>query len=162
LAGIFFGNLLVGCDAFSSWMLDCSLKRKKNSGAIRGGASHDSSTSESHTNHLNTREEADGASPHSNEPRPAETWKREKAGGQLKRVIFPAKEYTGSSGTHPSREIICADALKWMEGVERLPGSLFTSLPDLSELDMIVSLHATMPSRPPPSIPLLGGRVAIP
>ena len=36
------------------------------------------------------------------------------------------------------REIVCAEAVAWMEGFDVLPGSVFTSLPDLIELQMEV------------------------
>lgn len=71
----------------------------------------------------------------------SEHWQRTKANALQRRELFPPYDYSGCDGseTSPKRNIICADALRWLEDQVVLPGSVFTSMPDLSEIDMIVS-----------------------
>ena len=74
-----------------------------------------------------------------------EPWQRTKASALLRKSLFPPHDYSGcdGSGNEPSRRIVCADALDWLEAQEVLPGAIFTSMPDLSEIDMIVSALAS-------------------
>eukprot|EP00960_Hanusia_phi_P014612 431706-Hanusia_phi.AAC.1 len=70
----------------------------------------------------------------------AEVWRKRNlkteavsAGRNVKSLFFPPHNF---SSDHCERTVICRDAVKWLEEQEILAGSAFTSLPDISELDM--------------------------
>lgn len=69
-------------------------------------------------------------------------WTREKMPKNRVDFIFPREaKIRGGPGVTggaelPSREVVCAEAVAWMEGQDELPGSLFTSMPDISEVEM--------------------------
>ena len=44
------------------------------------------------------------------------------------------EEGAGKAGRAEERKIVCADALQWMDGVEELPGSVLTGMPDIQEM----------------------------
>lgn len=69
-------------------------------------------------------------------------WTREKMPKTRVDFIFPREaKIRGGPGVTggaelPSREVVCAEAVAWMEAQDELPGSLFTSMPDISEVEM--------------------------
>ena len=90
-----------------------------------------------------------------------EPWHRTKATALLRRELFPPADYAGchddgpfppppppAAGAHaaalPARRIVCADALAWLEAQAALPGAVFTSIPDLTEIGMIVRAAAAV------------------
>jgi hypothetical protein len=152
IVGIFLSQCMFGKAAFLTFSSDNSLGITRSRSMIACEQNQLQSTSQiGHSNEAQAKTKLSRAEKRAaKQSKPADpNWQRTKANALQRRELFPLQDYSGCDGygNLPQREIICADALGWLEEQEMLPGSVFTSMPDLSEIDMIVRTDKSLTKR---------------